>query len=141
MVSTRGRVEALRRFIASRTAYGARYNFSGVVQFIQRKKDYDQTLSEQLYSFFNEEFSPSSPIKRKYFCSELVVDCFVAIGHILPRAAVLYNSKVISPGALGRDPTFGTFYGYVTCVADYKVPETDEFFYKTTFNEIFGDEL
>jgi hypothetical protein len=60
-----------------------------------------------------------------------------ATGILDPSAAVVYRSDVISPGDLGRDPTFGTFCGYVSDVSGYNIPETDEFFHATTFHEIF----
>ncbi len=47
--------------------------------------------------------------KSRYFCSELVADCFVITGFVEPSAAVVYKPNATSPGALGRDPTFGIF--------------------------------
>ena len=68
-----------------------------------------------------------------------MADCFVATGFIDPSAAVVYKSNVTSPGSLGRDPTFGTFLGYVSVVPNYSVPDSDEFLNTSTFSEIFGN--
>ena len=134
------RIQALQLFIDTIVTSGAKYNLSGVGAFRKRKEMYDKTLTEQLHAFFSGELVPLPSLKGKYFCSELVADCFVAVGFIDPSAAIVYQSEITSPGDLGREPAFGTFYGYATCVADYQVPVTDEFFNATTFEEIFGKE-
>lgn len=134
----RERAEDLREFIDAIAGSGAKYNFEGIVKFIKRKNLHDITLKQQLHSYFSGDPCPTPSFKERYFCSELVVDCFVATGFIQPSAAVVYQSVVTSPGALGRDPTFGTFCGYATCKPDYEVPPTDEFFNETIFDEIFG---
>lgn len=120
---------------------GAKYNLSGILKFRQQSDIHEQTLYDQLKAFFDGTLNPPKTEKGRFFCSELVVDCFVATGFIHPSAAVVYKSSVTSPGALGRDPTFGTFYGYLSYIENYQIPETDEFFNETTFSEIFENEI
>lgn len=133
------RIRALNTFIDCITASGAKYNLRDVVTFKRRNEVHQLSLTEQLHAFFNGTYAPPLTEKGRYFCSELVADCFVVTGFIAPSAAVVYRSDTTSPGALGRDPTFGTFYGYVSVKPNYSVPPTDEFFNTATFNEIFGD--
>ena len=138
---SQARVATLNYFINAIINSGAKYNLSGVAKFRKKKELHDKTIQEQLESFFNGQATPDPSFKGQYFCSELVADCFVATGFIQPSAAVLYRSSTTSPGALGRGPTFGTFYGYISCAKDYEVPESDEFINTTTFSEIFETKI
>lgn len=133
------RVQAMNAFIDSIIASKARYNLHDVKTFKKRSEVHQLSLTEQLHAFFNGTHAPAPIEKGSYFCSELVVNCFVVTGFIDSSAAVLYKSSVTSPGALGRDPTFGIFCGYVSFAPNYSVPATDEFFNHATFDEIFGD--
>ncbi|HLP62639.1 MAG TPA: hypothetical protein VK186_27615 [Candidatus Deferrimicrobium sp.] len=134
------RVKRLELFVEELLSKGAKYNSYGVLKFGHQRNIFEQTIFNDLNAFFEGKLIPPSPKKKHYFCSELVVDCFIYTGIIQPSAAVVYRSNVTSPGALGKDPTFGYFYGYLSCIENYQIPETDEFFDETTFNEIFGDE-
>lgn len=134
------RIKAMNTFIDSIIASGAKYNLRDVVTFKKRSDIHQLSLTDQLYAFFNGTLIPAPVEKGSYFCSELVANCFVVTGFIEPSAAVVYKSNVTSPGALGRDATFGTFYGYISVKPNYSVPVTDEFFNETTFNEIFGND-
>lgn len=134
------RIEALNAFINSIILTKAKYNLREVVTFKKRNEVHQLSQAEQLHAFFEGTLAPSPVEKGKYFCSELVADCFVATGFIEPSAAVVYKSNVTSPGALGRDAIFGTFCGYVSAIPNYSVPETDEFFNTSTFHEIFHND-
>ncbi len=134
------RVKALNDFINSIIASKAKYNLRDVVTFKKRNKVHQFSLTKQLHAFFQGTFSPDPVEKGSYFCSELVVDCFVVTGFIEPSAAVVYKSNVTSPGALGRDATFGTFCGYVSVIPNYSVPATDEFFNTSTLHDVFGND-
>lgn len=133
-------VQALNTFIDSVIESGAKYNLREVATFSRRQDVHQLSLTEQLQEFFKGDLAPSPTEKGSYFCSELVADCFVATGFIQPSAAVVYRSNVTSPGALGRDPTFGTFVGYVSVAPNYTVPTTDEFFNSSTLSEIYGSD-
>jgi hypothetical protein len=134
------RVQAMNTFIDSIIASGAKYNLRDVATFKKRNEVHQFSLTEQLHAFFNGTYAPAPVEKGSYFCSELVANCFVVTGFIEPSAAIVYKSNVTSPGALGRDATFGTFYGYVSVTPNYSVPATDEFFNASTFSEIFGND-
>lgn len=133
------RIQAMNAFIDSVVASKAKYNLRDVATFKKRSEVHQLSLTDQLHAFFNGTYAAAPIEKGSYFCSELVASCFVVTGFIEPSAAVVYKSNVTSPGALGRDPTFGTFCGYVSSVPNYSVPATDEFFNRSTFDEIFGD--
>jgi len=133
------RLQALNLFIDSVIASGAKYNLEGVATFKQRSEAHQLSLTAQLRVFFQGSSAPAPIVKGNYFCSELVADCYVATGFVQPSAAVVYRSDVTSPGALGRDATFGTFFGYASANEKYVVPATDEFFNVPRFTEIFGD--
>jgi len=132
------RVQAVNAFIDSIVTSGAKYNLRDVVTFKKRNEIHQLSLTDQLHAYFNGTYAPAPVEKGSYFCSELVASCFVVTGFLDPSAAVVYKSDLTSPGALGRDPTFGTFCGYVSTVPNYSVPATDEFINHSTFNEIFG---
>ncbi|NTU50516.1 MAG: hypothetical protein HGA87_06550 [Desulfobulbaceae bacterium] len=134
------RIKAMNTFIDSIIASGAKYNLRDVATFKMRSDVHQLSLTDQLYAFFNGTLIPAPVEKGSYFCSELVANCFVVTGFIEPSAAIVYKSNVMSPGALGRDATFGTFYGYVSVTPNYSVPVTDEFYNETTFSEIFGND-
>ena len=136
--ATEDRVKALRLFINTVVNTQAKYNFEGVLNFKSRKEFHESHVFEKLEHFFSNNVHPQSPLKSQYFCSEFVCDCFIAVGFIQPSAAVLFQSDTISPGDLGKEPAFGTFWGYLTTKADYKVSELDRFYYATTFDALFG---
>lgn len=131
------RVVAMNQFVETVIGAGAKYNLSGVVKFKNRAEVHQLTLTQQLEAFFNGTYEPAPLESGKYFCSELVANCFVVTGFIAPSAAIVFNSETTSPGDLARDSVFGTFYGYLSSDPDYQVPDTDEFFNGATFNEIF----
>ena len=131
------RLIALNAFIDAIILSKAKYNLRDVMTFRKRAEVHQFSLTEQLDAFFKGTLAPSPVEKGKYFCSELVADCFVATGFIEPSAAVVYKSNVTSPGSLGRDATLGTFCGYVSAHPNYSVPENDEFFNSSTFHEIY----
>ncbi len=136
--SSQQRVQAMNTFIDTIIASKAMYNLCDVVAFKERSEVHQLSLNEQVKAFFDGAYLSVPVVKGSYFCSELVVSCFVITGFIDPSAAVVFNAKVTSPGDLGRDPVYGTFYGYVTALPNYSVPVSDEFYGMTTFSEIFG---
>jgi hypothetical protein len=132
------RVAALKLFIDKVVENQAKYNFKGILKFKNRKELHEANIQEKLVSFFEGNLSPASTDKHQYFCSEFVCDCFIAVGFIQPSAAILYQSDTYSPGDLSKDPTFGTFWGYLTHNQNHKVGQSDHFFYTTTYDVLFG---
>lgn len=133
------RVEALNTFVNSVIASKAKYNLRGVLAFKKRSEIHHLSLTEQLEAFFEGKIEPEAIEKGTYFCSELVANCFVAVGFLDPSAAIVFKSSTTSPGALGRDSAYGTFYGYLTNSASYVIPDADEFFNAPTFDEVWGN--
>ena len=131
-----GRIQALRRFIDKKI--GAKYNYKDALSFKIRKELHETNICEKLSDYYDGKLAPKSVYKSKYFCSEFVCDCFVDVGFIQPSAAILFQSDTISPGDLGKDKIFGTFWGYLTVNEDYKVNESDYYYCDSTFDEIFG---
>lgn len=132
------RTSALKLFIDKVVENEAKYNFSGVFTFKNRKELHESNVYEKLKIFFKEELAHISTEKHQYFCSEFVCDCFIAVGFIQPSAAILYQSDTYSPGDLSKDPTFGTFWGYLTDKTEYQVSENDHFYHTTTYDVLFG---
>lgn len=130
------REKSLNLFIGKVTETKTKYNFSGVLKFKKNKESHQDTLYEQLSKFYdNPDLSFTK--KEKYFCSELVVESLVETEFISPSAAVLYKPDTMSPGDLGKDPTFGTFYGYISTEKNYTVPIDDEFYWNGRYQDIF----
>ncbi|VAW59267.1 hypothetical protein MNBD_GAMMA08-478, partial [hydrothermal vent metagenome] len=132
------RISALKLFIDKVVDNKAKYNFNGILKFKDRKEYHEANIYEKLNAFFTGNLAPASTNKHQYFCSEFVCDCFIAVGFIQPSAAVLYQSDTYSPGDLSKDPTFGIFWGYLTNDKGYQVSESDQFYYATTYDVIFG---
>ena len=107
--------------------------------FVRRKENHELTLPKQLEAYVAGDLEPDSFSKEKYFCSELVADCFAAAGFLHPSAAVVYKADTYAPGDLGKDPTFGTFLGYLTLGDASQIPKNDEFINNVTFGEVFGE--
>lgn len=132
------RVMAMNRFVDQVVDSQLKYNLQGIRDFVDKKRSHQMSLHDKLTAYFEGDLEPDAYQKEEYFCSELVADCFAATGFIHPSAAMLYKSDTYSPGDLGRDPTFGTFVGYLSADEDCVIPEDDEFYHATTFHEIFG---
>lgn len=130
-------VEAMRLFLDEVITSKRKYNLKGLCRFVKNKKKHDISLPDKIKAYFDNQLQPDSYVKVKYFCSELVADCFVATGFIKPSAAIIYKSKVYAPGDLGNDPTFGTFLGYLVPCDGYNIPAKDVFMSCPTFADIF----
>jgi hypothetical protein len=132
------RVQSMNEFIDQLIASGAKYNFRGVAKFVDRRDDHNLTTYEKLDAYFKDPTTDVTEANKRYFCSELVAECFIVSGFIESSAAVVYEPSVMSPGSLGQDPTYGTFFGYISGIPNYSVPGTDEFFKTSTYKDIFG---
>jgi hypothetical protein len=132
------RVKALQLFIDKVVQNEAKYNFQGIISFKSRKELHESNIQEKLEAFFDGQMDDPQPEKVQYFCSEFVCDCFIAVGFIQPSAAILFQSDTYSPGDLGKEPVFGTFWGYLTTKDNYMVAESDYYYRATTYDAIFG---
>lgn len=131
------RVKALKLFSDTASKALLNYNLVGVAYFAKNLKEHDQKVFEKLKAFFDDPQSHEHAVKRSYFCSEFVAQAFVVSGFLEPSAAIAYASKTVSPGALGRDPTFGTFVGYLPGRLS-TIPVEDEFYNETPYDQIWG---
>ena len=132
------RTAALKLFIDKVVENQAKSNFNGILKFKSRKELHGSNIHEKLSSFFEGNLAPATTDKHQYFCSEFVCDCFIAVGFIQPSAAILYQSDTYSPGDLSKDPTFGTFWGYLSNKNHHKVSDSDYFYHATTYDVLFG---
>ncbi len=133
------KVAAMNIFLDNVIASKCKYNMIGVLKFVRNKEEHELTLPEKIEAYFRGSHEPDSFSKEKYFCSELVADCFAASGFLDPSAAVVFKSDTYAPGDLGREVTFGTFVGYLTFGDASDIPEDDEFINNPTFTEIYGE--
>lgn len=131
-------VAALKIFSDKVIENEAKYNTKGIISFKSEKALHESNVYKKLDDFFSGQQNSPQFEKGSYFCSEFVCDCYIAVGFIDPSAAVVYSSKTYSPGDLGKDPTFGTFWGYLTSKSNYTVPESDYFYRASTYDAIFG---
>jgi|GEM_PF-1169768 len=131
-------ISKLHDFIDDRISSGASFNTQGIRDFKDSVPNSQSSDLERLGRYFEGELVPESPVRDKYFCSELVVSSYIAIGFIGESAAVVYRPENTSPESLAKDPTFGTFLGYIKPYGEYKIPEEDMFEHSTPFHEIFG---
>lgn len=136
--ATDDKVKALQLFIDKVVKNEAKYNLSGILSFKNRKELHEANIQKKLEAFFADPKNIASTEKVKYFCSEFVCDCFIAVGFIQPSAAVIFQSDTYSPGDLGKESAFGTFWGYLTKNQNYTVPEHDYYYRATTYDALFG---
>jgi len=135
---TKENLELLNEFAKKVLSSDAYYNLSGIMKYVRVEAKHRTAVMRELELFFAGKSVPLPTLKKKYFCSELVVACFIAVGFITPSAAIFYRSDTFSPVKLANDATFGTFVGYASHNKDHEVSEDDEFYNRATFKQIFG---
>lgn len=136
------RLRALEHFARLLVAKGAAFNLRGLRSFERRRENHQRSMHDNLTNYFEGTFEPESlENKTRYFCSELVADCFRYAGLYTTAAAIIYQSNVIAPVTLGRDVTFGYLFGFLCEDAAQEIPESDDFYRESTLSEIFcGDD-
>lgn len=129
----------LKAFVQDLIINQVKFNNKGIKGFKNNLKAQYISEQENLEKYFNGQYKPKSPFKEKYFCSELVVSAYIAVGFISESAAIIYNPEVISPSSLGNDSIFGTFLGYIKPYEQYIIPENDQFMHRIPFYEIYDE--
>jgi len=129
----------LKAFVQDLINNRAKFNRKDIRDFEKNLKDKYISEQENLEKYFDDQYQPKSPLKETYFCSELVVSVYIAVGFISESAAIIYNPEVMSPSYLGNDTTFGTFLGYIKPYEEYIIPENDQFIHHTSFYEIYDE--
>ena len=127
----------MRQFLDDLIATRTKYNLIALPSFSKRKKLHNLDLHSKITVYFDGTLRSAPYKKRRYFCSELVVDCLRAIGFIPTGPDILYQSDTFSPGDIAKDGTFGAFLGYLTSMPSRPIPQTDHFFHGSTFREIW----
>lgn len=130
-----GRRNRLIDFVESCIARKAKFNFEGIRSFEEAHGAHQIELMEKISDFFDGNFAAPEAERDAYFCSEFVAACIVAVGILSPSATVVYDPKVISPGDLGNDATYGHFVGYLIRDDGYVVPSDDEFIARQPLHE------
>jgi len=113
-----------------------RFDIDGLRVFADVRESHQVGLQEMLMKYFSDMADMANAVKDQYFCSALVVAAYIFVGIIQGGATVVYKPDAMSPGDMVRDPTFGTFLGYISRHDDYVLPEDDDF-----YDEIMDVEL
>jgi uncharacterized protein YycO len=137
---SRRNTQILRSFILELHGQGTSYNYGGVVRFRRNKTQQQESQLCLLREYF------SNPSDRKkvnlsdapYFCSELIVACFLKTGFIDEAAAIVLHPSNFAPGDLAIDLAFGALVGYLSEKSNYQVPPTDPSIYWPRFEDIYS---
>lgn len=132
------RIVALNSFVDSLIDNQATYNLLGALVLIPNKGRYERELMERVRAYCTDPSRIPSLHESSFFCSELVAACFFAVGFLHPNLLAIYDPSAMSPGALARDYSFGTFLGYLSATEVLSIPQTDDLRNEPTFGEIFG---
>jgi hypothetical protein len=108
------RAADLRTFVKELIERDAGYDWRGALTFEQRRSDFVVNLLNNLAENYGNITTNDQLTEKSYFCSALVVACYIVAGIIDNSAQVAYKPDVFSPGDLHGDPTFGWFLGYIT---------------------------
>ena len=123
------RIDNLKQFIDKAILDNASFNSIGIKKYEKRKEQYTGSELERLERYFEGELPTINHNRGSYFCSELVVAAFMAVGIIDQSAAVLLAPEVFSPGDIGKEATFGEFVGYLGSSNDIDISKDDDFYY------------
>ena len=107
------RAAAVREFVQQLVVQHAAYDLKGALTFKGRHKEFHKRLLDEIAANYGKITTTDEFLKQAYFCSALVVACYMVAGVIGDTAQVAYPPNVISPGDLHRDPTFGWVLGYI----------------------------
>ena len=94
------RPAAVREFVQQLVAEHAAYDFAGVLKFSGRHKEFNERLLDEVAANYGKIKTTDEFLKQAYFCSALVVTCYMVAGVIGDTAQVAYPPNVISPGDL-----------------------------------------
>jgi hypothetical protein len=133
------KIQRLSVFVNEAVARGAKYDSAGLRHFEANKELHTNTLHDRLTQFHEGTLPPESTEANGYTCSGFLAAGFRATGFFDRSASLLYNPDATAPGDLGRDPSWGTFVGYVSLKDGYDIPLDDEFYNESTFAEIWED--
>ena len=108
-----GRIAELRHFADALVRNDAEYDWTGIRNFRQVKNQLEEELLEILDRDYGKVLTKDELERRSYFCSALVVACYIVCGVIGDTAQLAYKADAFSPAVLHEDPRFGWFLGYI----------------------------
>jgi hypothetical protein len=129
------RIAELRKFADTLVRNDAEYDWTGIRNFRQVKNQLEQELLEILDRDYGKVLTKDELERRSYFCSALVVACYIVCGVIGDTAQLAYKADAFSPADLHEDPTFGWFLGYITS-SDNAIPSNDPLLGTTLWRDV-----
>ncbi|MDA9420971.1 hypothetical protein XH97_02160 [Bradyrhizobium sp. CCBAU 53380] len=129
------RVRALREFAETLVRNGAEYDWDGVRAFRKVRTQLEEELFEILKRDYGKVLTKSELDQRSYFCSALIVACYIVSGVIGDTAQLAYKADAFSPADLHEDPTFGWFLGYITSQKN-EIPADDPLLNTTLWRDV-----
>lgn len=130
------RIDKLRSFIKKAIEDKASFNTIGMGKYESRKSQYSISELQRLEQYFQGKLPKIDAKRGAYFCSELVVASFLAIGVIDQSAAVVITPEVFSPGDIGKEATFGGFAGYIKASDEIEISEDDDFYFQSPIDNV-----
>ncbi len=132
------RATELNAYIETLVEESSKYNAIGAMKaYTDRNKE----NSPKLYKFveyLDENFNDQKE-QEKFFCSQLVVQCFIEVGIIdesVTDYSTFLNPKLVYLIDLSKDSIFGFHYKYIKFKLEYEVPENDEFTHITKYKDV-----
>lgn len=130
-----GRVRALREFAETLVRNGTKYDLAGIRAFREVRTQLEEELFGILDRDYGKVLTKEKLEQRSYFCSALVVACYIVSGVIDDTAQLAYKADAFSPADLHEDPTLGWFLGYITS-PENEIPADDPLLNTTIWRDI-----
>lgn len=130
------RIDKLRNFVEKAVEDKASFNTIGIGKYQSRKSQHSISELQRLEQYFKGKLPEIEAERGTYFCSELVVASFLAIGVIDQSAAVVITPEVFSPGDIAKEATFGAFAGYIKASDEIEISENDDFYFQSPLDNV-----
>jgi len=113
-VWTTERIAAMQFFLDKILETGAKYNYGCIRQFLFDQEDDSYDIDERIRQYFLEELKPKELLAGRYFCSELVMACFIVTGIISEAASFAFQPKTFAPVDIAKEDVCGWLLGYIS---------------------------
>jgi hypothetical protein len=117
------RAGVLRDFARTLIDNKAPYDMQGFRDYKKAKFDFEANLQKLLELDYGKTVPHDLRQQSPYFCSGLIVACFIMVGIIDEFAELAFDAGTFSPRDLYEDPTFGWFVGYIKAEAVIVPPD------------------
>lgn len=117
---------------------GVGYNYREALKYIKNKEAHEASLVEALDRYFAGGQNTDQTDFGPFFCSELVVACYINSGFIHPSAAVVISPGTYAPADLAREPTFGYLVGFLAFDPNTEIPADDPMMCMARYSNIVG---